>query len=136
MRAAAALLLVLLAGCARERPEARINRVFDEAVGAVQAGDAAGAAERLSPRFTGPEGMDRASARAYLAAILFREKVGVTVVGRRVEVRGAEAVQTVDLILTGRTGTGLLPQESSRRTLTLLWELRDGTWRIRELQTD
>jgi hypothetical protein len=135
MRIAAAF-LVLLAACGPRGPQARINKAFDEAVRAVETGDAAGAAASLSPLFAGPDGMDRAQARLYLMALLHREKVGVTVLSRRLSVEGREAVQSVDLLLTGRAGEGLLPRESSRRSLVLRWELRGGEWVIREIQTD
>jgi len=60
--------------------------------------------------------------------------VGVTVLAQRLEVRGGQAAQEVDLLTTGRTGASLLPAEGSRRSLALRWELRDGEWRIREVQ--
>ena len=47
--------------------------------------DAPAAAELLAPGFSGPEGMDRAGARLYLAALLARRKTGVTVLGDRLE---------------------------------------------------
>ncbi len=128
------LSVALLAGCRRETPEARIRKAFDACVQAVEAGDAAKAAQGLSPGFTGPEGMDQAGARLYLAGILAREKVGVHVLAQDLAVRGAEAVQTVDLVLTGRSGGALLPGEGSRRALVLRWERRDGEWKIREIE--
>ncbi|BDU78313.1 DUF4440 domain-containing protein [Mesoterricola sediminis] len=133
MRAAAAAVLLVLAACGRETPEAQVRRAFDRAVAAVERGDAAGAAEALSPAFSGPEGLDRASARLFLAARLRGSRIGVTVLGSRIQVEGREAVQTVDVLLTGRGSGELLPGESSRRTFVLRWEAREGTWRLREL---
>lgn len=126
--------LICLAGCRRETPEARIRRAFGDAVRALEAGDAAGVLEHVSPAFEGPEGMDRAAARLYLAGVLGREKVGVTVLAQSLEVDRLRAVHRVEVILTGRAGGGLLPGEGSRRSLTLVWEFRDGAWRIRECQ--
>jgi hypothetical protein len=128
------LSLSILAGCRRESPETRIREAFAACVRAVEAGDAAAAVDRLSAGFTGPDGMDRAGARLFLAGILRREKVGVTVVAERVEVRGSQAEQEVDLLCTGRAGGSLLPAEGSRKSLAIRWELRDGAWKIRELQ--
>lgn len=128
------LILALLAGCRSQTPEQRIRGAFAECVRAVEAGDAAGAVARLSPGFTGPEGMDRGGARLFLMGTLRQEKVGVTVLAQRLEVRGSQAAQEVDLLCTGRTGASLLPAEGSRRSLALRWELRDGEWRIREVQ--
>jgi hypothetical protein len=130
----ALLSVALLAGCRRETPEALIRKVFDGCVQAVEAGDAAKAAQGLSPKFTGPEGMDLAGARLYLRGILARERVGVHVLTRNLAVRGTEAVQTVEVVFTGRSGGGLLPDEGSRRSLVLRWERRDGDWKIREIQ--
>lgn len=126
--------MAILAGCRPEAPEARIRAAFTACVRAVEAGDAAGAADLLSPGFTGPEGMDRAGARLFLIGILRREKVGVTVVAQQVEVREALALQTVELVLTGRSGGSLLPAEGSRKSLVIRWELRDGAWKIIEVQ--
>jgi len=88
---------------------------------------------RLSPGFTGPEGMDRAGARLFLSAVLRREKLGITVLSQTVEVDGHLGQQHVDLLLTGRTGSGLLPEERSRKALDLRWEERGGDWLIREV---
>lgn len=127
------LLLALLA-CSRDSPETRIRQAFAACVRAVEAGDAAGAVDRLGTGFAGPEGMDRAGARLYLTALLRREKVGVAVVAQQVAVRDNQAMQNVQLLLTGRTGSGLLPAEGSRRTLMIRWQRLDGEWKIAEVQ--
>lgn len=133
MKAPAALLLLALAACSPRAPEARVRRAFDAAVAAVEKGDAAGAASVLSPKFTGPDGMDRASARLYLLGVLRGRKVGVTVLGNRIEAGEREATQTVDLLLTSREGGSLLPDDQGRRTLVIRWEERSGEWRVREV---
>ena len=127
------LLLALLA-CSRDTPETRIRQAFAACVRAVEAGDAAGAMDRLDAGFAGPEGMNRAGAELYLAALLRREKVGVTLVADQLAVRDDQAMQNVQLLLTGRTGSGLLPAEGSRRTLMIRWQCRDGEWKIAEVQ--
>jgi len=127
-------LLLSLLGCSRDAPETQIRRAFETCVRAVEAGDAAGAVDRLSAGFTGPDGMDRAGARLYLTALLRREKVGVTVVAQQVAVRDNQAMQNVQLLLTGRTGSELLPAEGSRRSLVIRWQRRDGDWKIAEVQ--
>ena len=107
-------------------------RAFEACVKGVESGDAGAVAERLDPNFTGPEGMDRDAARLYLLGVLRREKIGVTIFSSRIEIKGREAFQTVELLLTSRSG-GLLPQDASRRTFLLRWVERDRTWRLREL---
>jgi len=135
VRAAAPLLLLALAACSPGSPEARVRKAFDAAVAAVEKGDAAGAAAVLSPKFLGPEGMDRAGARLYLLGVLRGRRVGVTVLGNRIEAGEREATQTVDLLFTSRGGGGLLPDDQGRRTLVIRWEARDGAWLVREVQS-
>lgn len=127
-------LLCVLFACGGQTPEAQVRSAFEATVDAVEAGDAATAAGRLSPRFEGPDGMDAGAAKLYLLGVLRREKVGVTVFANRVEVQGTQARQTVELLLTGRGEGSLLPQDASRRRFLLRWERRDGEWRLRELR--
>lgn len=134
LRCLAPGLCCLLFACGGQSPEAQVRSAFEACVEAVEAGDAAGAAARLSPRFEGPDGMDAGAAKLYLLGALRREKVGVTVFADRVEVQGSQARQTVELLLTGRSEGGLLPQDATRRRFLLRWERRDGDWRLRELR--
>jgi len=121
--------------CAQEGPQAQVQKAFDASVEGVRKGDAAAVVARLSPRFEGPEGMDRGSISFYLMGLFKQEKVGVTVLAQHIELQGPLAAsQTVDLILTGRTGGSLLPDDTSRKTYVLRWERRDGEWLLRELR--
>lgn len=128
--------VLLLLSCSPDSPETKIRKAFDTAVKAVEAGDAAGAVEILDPSFKGPEGMTKAEARVYLLGWFRHEKIGVTVVAQKLEVRGNQALQGVDLVLTGRSGASLLPQESSRRTLHLRWALSGKIWRVVEVSSE
>ena len=130
---AAFLLPMLLLACAPERPEARLKRTFEACVKGVETGNPAAVIECLDPQFTGPGGMDKRSAKLYLMGILKREKIGVTIFSSRIEVKGHDALQTVELVLTSRGESGLLPQDASRRTFLLKWIERDKAWRLREL---
>ncbi len=134
LRALPLALLILLPGCRSERPEALIQKAFDGCVEAIEAGDAAEAAEPLSPRFSGPEGMNRDEAKLYLMGLLKQEKVGITVFSSHIEVKGAQAQQAVELLLTSRSGAAILPQDASRRLFQLRWERIDGEWRLRSLE--
>ncbi|HNX30708.1 MAG TPA: hypothetical protein PKM35_03825 [Holophaga sp.] len=127
------LALVALAGCREESPEAAIRKAFDACVEAIQDADPGGAAEVLSPGFAGPDGMTRDEARLYLAGILRREKVGVTVLASRVEAKGSRGTQSVEVLLTSRTGGALLPGEASRKLFVLQWERLEGHWRLKSL---
>lgn len=129
----AAFTLCHLVGCKEQSPEARVRKAFDACVQAVEARDASGAVEGLSKDFQGPEGLDKPGARLYLMGMLRQEKVGITVLGNRVEVKGDQADQAVELMLTSK-GEGLLPKEASRRVYRLQWKLEDGEWRLGRLE--
>lgn len=126
--------LILLSGCRSESPEVLIQKAFDECVKAIEAGDAGQAVEPLSPRFSGPDGMNRDEARLYLMGLLKQENVGITVFSSRVEAKGSQAQQAVELLLTSRSGAAILPQDASRRLFQLRWEQQEGEWRLRSLE--
>jgi len=128
----ALFLPVLLLACSPENPETRVKQAFESCVKGVETGDAGAVIERLDPQFAGPEGMDRNAAKLYLLGVLRREKIGVTMFSNRIEVKGSEAIQTVEVVLTSRSG-GLLPQDASRRTFLLRWVETKNVWRLREL---
>lgn len=130
----AVLAAFALAACRSDKPEDQVKRRFEACRAAVEKGDAATAAEALDPSFRGPESMDKATARLFLLGILRQERVGVTVVDNRVTVRGNQAFQEVDLILTGRNG-GLLPQDASHRSFSLRWTRAGDGWNLVELQS-
>jgi hypothetical protein len=78
--------------------------------------------------------MDKATARFFLMGTFRQEKVGITVVRDEVAVRGNEALQEVDLILTGRSGS-LLPREASHRGFRLRWRKAGRGWTLMEIQS-
>ena len=125
--------LALLA-CRSDKPEDQVRKAFETCRAAVEAGDAAAATSPLDAAFRGPEDMDKATARLFLMGTFRQEKVGVTVVRNEVAVRGIEALQDVDLILTGRSG-GLLPQDASHRSFRLRWRRSGRDWKLMEVQS-
>lgn len=133
MKRMVAVPLLLLIGCRSESPDAQVRAAFETCRKAVEEGRPEPVTACLAKDFQGPEGMDRAQAQAFLMGVLRRQKVGVTVVAQRVEVDGATARQSVDLILTGKGG-GLLPEDASRRTLHLRWRSQKGEWRLAEVR--
>lgn len=136
MRSAAlAPAFLLLLACSPDSPETRIRKAFAASLKAVEQGDAGAAAAVLDEGFRGPEGMTKAEARAYLLGWLRQEKLGVTVLAQRLEVREGQALLEAEVLLTGRSGGSLLPQDSSRRTLLLRWVRIGGDWKVRELRT-
>lgn len=130
---AALAFLVVLAACHSDKPEDQVRKAFETCRMAVEAGDGAAATAPLDPGFSGPDGMDKATAKLFLLGIFRQEKVGVTVIRNEIAVRGNEAHQEVDLILTGRNG-GLLPQDTTHRSFRLRWRQAGGEWKIMEVQ--
>lgn len=128
------LSILVLMACHPESPEAQVKRAYQSTVKAVEAGDAAEAASFLAKDFSGPEGMTKADAKLFLMGILNREKIGVTTLGNRIDVRGSRAEQSLEVMLTGKGGSRLLPDETSRRLFLLSWEREDGSWKLRELR--
>jgi hypothetical protein len=128
------LLLSALVVCRPDSPEGQVKRAFEACVKAVDSGDAAPAVELLAKDFSGPEGMGREDAKLFLLGVLSREKVGITVLSSRIEFQGSQAQQSTELLLTSRSGSGLLPQEASRHLYLLRWERQKGQWKLRELQ--
>lgn len=126
--------LIALAGCRQDNPETRIQKAFDACVKAIEAADSRAALGVLSRDFTGPEGMTRDEAQLYLMGLLRQEQLGITVFSSRIEVQGSQGTQAVEVLLTSRSGSGLLPQDATRRLFLLRWEERDGNWRVRSLQ--
>jgi hypothetical protein len=129
------LALIVLAGCRKDSPEAQIQKSFDACVKALEEGDFGSAVDVLSPQFEGPEGMRRDEAKLYLMGLLRQEKVGITVFASRIEVKGSQGTQSVEVMLTSRSGSSILPEDASRRLFLLRWERLDGDWRLRSLQT-
>lgn len=125
--------VMALLACRSDKPEDQIRKAFEACRAAVEAGDAAAATAPLDPAFRGPDDMNQATARLFLLGTFRQEKVGVTVVRSDVAVRGNEALQEVDLLLTGRSG--LLPQDASRRSFRLRWRKAKGAWNLLELQS-
>ncbi len=127
------LLLTVQLACRSDKPGARVQKTFDACRAAVESGDAMAATEPLDEAFRGPDGLDRGSARLYLLTLFRQERVGVTVLRNELAPGGHEVLQEVDLLLTGR-GSGLLPQEASRRRFQLRWRVENDRCRLLELR--
>lgn len=134
VRLAIPIALVALAGCREETPEAKIRKAFDACVKAIEEADPEAASRILGPSFAGPDGLTRGEARLYLQGLLRQEKVGVTVIASRIEVKGPRATQSVEVLLASHAGGSLLPQDASRKLFLLAWEHREGRWYLQSLQ--
>ena len=135
LRLTVPLAIIALAGCRKDSPEAQIQKAFDACVKAIEEADAEAPIKALSPQFAGPEGMTRDEAKLYLLGLLRQGKIGITVFSNRIEVKGSEATQIVEMVLTSRSGGSILPQDTSHRLFLLRWERLEGDWRLRSLES-
>lgn len=132
-RLAVPMVLALLA-CSPQSPEEQVKRTFHELVKKVEASDAPGAVAFLAPDFEGPDGLDKGTLQFMLVGILRDQKVGVTVLQESVRVEKRLAYHDVAVLLTGRAGKSLLPDDSSRKSYRLKWELKDKAWRLKRAE--
>jgi hypothetical protein len=135
LRLVAPLAIIALTGCRKDSPEVQIQKAFDACVKAIEEADFDPPIKTLSPQFSGPEGMTRDDAKLYLFGLLRQEKIGITVFSSRITVKGSQATQTVEMVLTSRSGASLLPQDASHRMFLLRWERSEGDWRVRNLES-
>ncbi len=125
---AAALLALLLAGCAAEGPEARLRAniaAMEEAVEARRPGDFIA---HVSDGFSGgTEGLDRQSLRGLLAGqMLGSERIEVILGSPEIVMHGERATVTVDATVIGGR---FLPERGERLRIVSGWRLEDGEWR-------
>ena len=137
MRSKTALLalpiLLLAAACKpKGSPDAVIRDTLSKAAQDLEAGDAGGATAILDDHYQGPEGMDKAATRFYLAQILKQGKVGVHITDQDIGVNGDDAFEKLHVILT-QQGQSLLP-DGSKKVYMLHWHLHDGDWRLVDVQ--
>ncbi len=132
-RLAVPMVLVLLA-CSPESPEQQVKRAFHDMVKKVEASDAPGTVAFLAPTFEGPDGLDKGTLQFMLVGIFRDQKVGVTVLQESVRVEKRLAYQDVTVLLTGRSGRSLFPDDSSRKAYRLTWELKEKVWRLKRAE--
>lgn len=133
-RLAVSMALVLLTACSPESPEEQVKRAFHDLVKKVEASDAPGTVAFLAPDFEGPDGLDKGTLQFMLVGIFREQKVGVTVLQEAVRVDKRLATHDVSVLLTGRSGKRLFPDDSSRKAYRLKWELKDKVWRLKRAE--
>lgn len=132
-RLAVPMVLLLLA-CSPESPVQQVKRAFHDMVKKVEASDAPGTVAFLAPDFEGPDGLDKGTLQFMLVGIFREQKVGVTVLQEAVRVEKRTAYQDVSVLLTGRSGKRLFPDDSSRKSFRLRWELKEKAWRLKRAE--
>jgi hypothetical protein len=129
----APIALIALAGCHRNRPEDQIQRAFDTCVKAIEAADPGSALDVLGPHFAGPGGMTREEAKRVLEGLLRQGRIGITVSASLIAAKEDQGDQAVEVILTRRSDTKVMPTEATRVIFRLHWERLNGIWRLQSL---
>jgi ketosteroid isomerase-like protein len=120
-------------GCrSKADPAQEIRDTLSKAAQALEAGDAAGATAILDDRYLGPDGMNKAATRFYLAQVVKQGKLGVTLTGQDVGVNGQDAFEKVHVVFN-QQGPGLLP-DASKRVYLLHWRRQGSDWRLVDAQ--
>lgn len=146
-RLALAALAVLVAGAGAlawrlSRPppddETLVRALLDDAARAAAEKRPGDAADALSERFRGPNGLDRDDTRRLVAGLVLREGwVGVSIAGVALALEGATGTANVDVLLARGGGAGkslaaLLPGEASVHRFALGLEREPDGWRVVE----
>lgn len=129
-RACGLALIMLLAACAGDTPEAQLRQQFDAMQAAVEAGKAGDFIEGVSPDFTGEEGLDRAALHNMIRAhTLMNARIGATTGPLDLKVEGENAEVAFNVLLTSSSGR-FLPNQAGTYRVTTAWRREDGGWRI------
>ncbi len=124
---------LLLGGCAGDPDEAALRERIATLQKAGETGEIGTLMDAIADDFIGQGGnYDRLQLRAMLTALTRRYRdVGVTRLGTEVEMRGAHASATLQLLLTGGSG-GVLPERGRALQLDTRWRVEGGQWMLIE----
>ena len=121
-------LVLALAACAGDTPEAQLRQQFDTMQAAVEAGKSGDFIEGVSADFAGEEGLDRAALHNMIRAhTLMNARIGATTGPLDVKVDGENAEVAFDVLLTSSRGR-LLPNQAGTYRVTTAWRREDGDW--------
>ncbi|MBB1471954.1 MULTISPECIES: nuclear transport factor 2 family protein [unclassified Luteimonas] len=125
------VLAAVISACARTPPEQALREALAGLFLAVEARDAGVLRGFLAEDFIGPDGLDRDGARRMAAVHLMRhDGVGVTAGPLDVALQGDHARVRFSVVLTGRAGVNLLPDNARAWQVDTGWRLVDGEWRM------
>src|SRR5688572_25913066 len=123
------LLLVLLAACSREPPEAALRATIASMQQAAEKHDTDALFEPIAEDFSGSEGMDRTAFRRYVTLMNMRYKsVDVSLGPMDVKLFGDRA--TVKFTAAVTSGTGLLPDQGQVYDVDTGWRLEGSDWKL------
>lgn len=126
-----ALMLLLLAGCARTAPEEALREAISGLQTTIEKRDASGFQRMLADDFIGPEGLDRDGARRLAQAMFLRYRdVGAKIGPLDITLQDdRHASVHFDAAVSGRTG-GLLPESGQLYDVETGWRVEGGKWRL------
>lgn len=120
-----------LAGCTRSDPERELRDTIATMARAIERREPGDFLDHLAEDFTRESGaFGRPEAKRLLAGVMLRnEKIAVTAVVTRVELRGDRAQATLRVLATGGSG-GLLPERGQTWEFDTAWRREDGSWKV------
>ena len=128
-KALCAILLLLLAACTREPPEAALRATIASMQQAAEKNDTDALFEPIAEDFSGSEGMDRKAFRRYVTLMGMRYKsVDVNLGPMDVKLFGDRA--TVKFTAAVTSGPGLLPDQGQVYEVDTGWRLEGGDWKL------
>lgn len=129
-------LMLGLAACAADTPEAQLRQRFDDMQAAVEAGRIGDFMDGISREFTGEDGMDRAALHNLIRArTLANARIGATTGPLDVRVDGENAAVSFSVLLTSGSGR-LLPEQARTYQVTTAWRREGGDWRVHHARWD
>jgi hypothetical protein len=125
-----ALLVLLLAACAREPDEAALRDGIAAMQRAVEERSLAGVMDRVTDDFGGSQGLDRAMLQRMLQGqILANARIGATIGPITIERQDQRATARFSLILTGGSGR-FVPERGRAYPVVSGWRIEGGEWKV------
>lgn len=127
---------LLLAGCAKDNPQASLEAVVQQLQDLIEAKKTGAVMDMLHPRFRAQAELDREWARKTMTLLFLRyPNVKVVAVTRRSQVDPATPLsgQTeAQVLLSG--AQGLIPERVAPYAITLRWRREGDEWKLLDLE--
>lgn len=127
--------LLLLAGCARDDPQASLEAAVQQLQDHIEAKKTSAVMDMLHPRFRAQAELDREWARNTMTLLFLRyPNVSVVAVTRRSEVDPATPLAgrtEAQVVLSG--AQGLIPDRVAPYAITLRWRRESDEWKLLDL---
>ena len=128
--------LLLLAGCARDDPQASLEAAVQQLQDHIKAKKTSAVMDMLHPRFRAQAELDREWARNTMTLLFLRyPNVSVVAVTRRSEVDPATPLAgrtEAQVVLSG--AQGLIPDRVAPYAITLRWRRESDEWKLLDLE--